>query len=302
VQEFSSEMLTWDDLRSFLAIARNGNLSAAARMLNVSQTTMGRRLELLHARAGARLLQKTPNGFILTPAGRRVLKNVERMEAEALSIERAIAGEDDKIGGEVRITTVETLGTRVLTPIIKGLVDEHPALSVELMIDRRPLSLSRREADLALRLAEFEQHEIVVRRVAALSFAPYACRDYLASRGRPDFGAGAPGHAVVTVQGDLSMLPDAKRLRELTHAARVVLRTNSREAQLQAVRAGYGIAMLPRVLTRGELDLVELAPLGDRVVRSVWLGVHQDMRNIPRMRFVADRIADALRRSEHMLT
>lgn len=288
-------MLDWDDLRSFLAIARHGNLSAAARSLKVSQTTMGRRLETLHTRMGARLLQKTPTGFILTPAGERVLSNVERMELEALSIERTVTGEDTKIAGEVRITTVDTFGARVITPLLRDLIEKQPELQIELITDTRSLSLSRREADIALRLAEFEQHEAVVRRVGDMAFAPYASRDYLERNGKPDFSSGASGHTVVTLQDDLALLPEAKKLAELAPAARVALRTNSRDSHLQAALTGYGIVMLPCYLSLDHSQLVELANAGDRLIRGIWLGVHRDTRHVPRMRIVLDHLTAGLR-------
>ena len=92
-------MLDWDDLRTFLAIARHGTLSAAARALGVHQPTMGRRLAALEQRAGARLLQKTPRGYIPTAAGEAILGNVERIEAEALAVERRITGRDVRLEG-----------------------------------------------------------------------------------------------------------------------------------------------------------------------------------------------------------
>ncbi len=139
-------MLDWDHLQSFLAISRHGNLSAAARALRVTQTTMGRRLEALHAQAGVRLRQKTPEGFVLTQAGERVLASVERIEIEALSVERAITGEDERIAGEVRITTVDSFGARVVIPILQRLSERQPELQIELIADNRSLSLLRREA------------------------------------------------------------------------------------------------------------------------------------------------------------
>jgi DNA-binding transcriptional LysR family regulator len=289
------DVLEWDDLRSFLAVARHGNLSAAARALKVTQTTMARRLDALHARVGAKLLQKTPSGFVLTSAGEQVLANVERIEAEVLSVERAISGQDDKIGGEVRITTVDSFGARLLVPLLKTLTDAQPDLSIELITDTRSLSLSRREADLALRLAEFEQHEAVVRRVADMAFGLYASQEYLDARHAPDFENGAPGHAVITLQDDLNLLPEAKRLTQLAFAARAVLRTNSREAHLQAAQAHYGMVMLPCYLGRGVPGLVEIAAPGEHVVRGIWMGVHQDSRHTPRIRLVMDHITEGLR-------
>jgi DNA-binding transcriptional LysR family regulator len=294
-------MLDWDDLRSFLAIARHGNLSAAARSLKVTQTTMGRRLDALHASAGARLLQKTPRGFVLTAAGERVLANVERMEAEAFSVERAISGEDATITGEVRITTVETFGARVLVPLLKTLAEKQPALSVELITDTRALSLSRREADIALRLAQFEQHEVVVRRVGEMGFGIYASQTYLAARGIPDFKAGAVDHAVVTLQDDLALLPEARQLTDLTRAARIVMRANSRDAHLQAALSGYAIVSLPCYLADAHADLVELQIPGDRVSRGIWLGVHQDTRHIPKLRLTIEHITEGLRaQADHL--
>jgi DNA-binding transcriptional LysR family regulator len=286
-------MLEWDDLRSFLAIARHGNLSAAARALKVTQTTMGRRLEGLHLKAGARLLQRTPTGFVLTPAGERVMANVERMEVEALSVERAITGEDARIAGQVRITTVESFGARILTPLLKPLLDRQPELEIELITDTRSFSLSRREADVALRLAEFEQHEAVVRRVGDMAFGLYASGDYLDAHGHPDLQAGSPGHRCVSLQEDLALLPEARCLAEVTREGQVSLRANSREAQLQAAIAGFGLAILPCYLVLGA-NLVELPLPAGRLMRGIWLGVHRDTRHMPRIRLVLDQLGEGL--------
>lgn len=288
-------MLDWDDLKSFLAIARHGNLSAAARALKVTQTTMGRRLEAMHQRAGAQLLQRTPTGFVLTPAGERVLANVERMEIEALAVERAVTGADARIAGEVRITTVDTFGARVLTPILADLLARQPALSIELITDTRALSLSRREADIAIRLAAFEQHETVVRRIGEMAFGLYVARAYLDARGAPDLATGAPGHSVIALQTDLALLPEARWLEALTAAASIALRSNSRDAHVQAALQGVGLACLPRYLADPEPDLVRLdAP--DPPLRGIWLGVHRDIRHVPRLRLVLDTLTEGLKR------
>lgn len=287
-------MLEWDDLRTFLAITRHGNLSAAARALKVTQTTMGRRLEGLHQRAGARLLQKTPTGFVLTVVGHSVLANVERMEAEALAVERTITGQDARLEGEVRITTVETFGARVLVPLFAELRRKQPGLVIELITDTRALSLSRREADIAVRLAQFEQQDAVVRKIGEMAFGLFASTEYLESSGAPDFKAGAPGHAVIALQQDLALLPEARWLDELTRLAEVVLRSNSRDAHLQAALAGYGIACLPKYLA-SSTGLVEMPTRKDPLRRGIWTGVHRDTRHVPRIRIVLDHLTDGLK-------
>ncbi len=148
-------MLDWDDLRTFLMIARHRTLSGAARALQVQQPTMGRRLEALEQRAGATLLQKTPAGYVLTPAGEAVLANVERIEAATLAVERLIAGKDLRLEGTIRLTTIETLAAEILSPVIAAFRLTHPAVQVEIVAATRSLSLTKREADVALRVAPF---------------------------------------------------------------------------------------------------------------------------------------------------
>lgn len=293
-------MLEWDELRTFLAISRHGSLSAAARALRVTQTTMGRRLGALHARAGAKLLSKTPHGYVLTPAGERVLANVERMEAEALAVERLIAGEDVRLEGEVRITSVEAFAARILAPSLPALLVRYPGLRLEVDVDTRALSLSRREADIAVRLAAFEQHEAVVRKAGAMSFGLYASGEYLSTRGEPDF-RGCVGHRVITLQETLMHTPEARWLSGLAHAAEVVLKTNSRDAQLQAALAGLGLACLPRYLADHMVGLVRLAPPGQPPARDIWIGVHRDTRQAPRIRVVLDHLVDTLQAAAHSL-
>lgn len=286
-------MLHWDDLRTFLAISRHGSLSAAARALSVTQTTMGRRLEALHERSGAKLLQKTPQGYQLTPAGERVLANVERMEAEALAVERAITGEDARLEGEVRITSVEAFASHILAPSLPMLLTQYPGLSVEIDVDTRALSLSRREADIAIRLAAFEQHEAIVRKAGAMAFGLYAAPSYLMAFGEPTPG-GCLGHRVVTLQDTLMHTPEARWMTDFAHAAGVALRTNSREAQVQATMAGLGLACLPRYLADLRAELVLLSVPTAPPSREIWVGVHRDTRQSPRIRVVLDHLAETL--------
>ena len=146
-------MLDWDDLQTFLALARHGSLSAAARAMGVQQTTMGRRLAGMEARTGAKLLQRTASGLVPTPVGEAILGNAERIEAEALAAERIITGRDVRLEGTVRITTVESLAVDVLIPILADMQVRHPGIALELSIATRNLSLSHHEADIAVRMA-----------------------------------------------------------------------------------------------------------------------------------------------------
>ncbi len=280
--------MDWDDLRTFLVIARQGTLSAAARSLGVTQPTMGRRLGAMEARIGARLLQRLPTGYTLTPLGEAVLGNAERAEAEVLAAERAITGRDVALEGVVRLTTVDTLAARIVAPALAALQAKHPGIVVELVPDTRSLSLSKREADIALRMSRFEGHEVAARRVGAIAMGLYATADWIepASRGKV---------RLVTVLDDQVHLPEAKWLREEFPSAPVGFRSNSREVQLHATLAGAGVAALACYRANIEPGLVRLSSTKAALVRDIWLGVHLDMRHMPRVRAVADVVTEALR-------
>jgi DNA-binding transcriptional LysR family regulator len=232
------DVLDWDDLRFFLAIARHGSLTAACRELRVAQSTVGRRLASLEASLGVRLLHRTPEGYTLTLAGQDVLRQAERVETEALGVERSVAGRDVKLAGAVRVTCTETIAAHILAPCFAALQRQHPGILVELMPDPRVVSLSMREADIAVRLMRSEQHDLVVRRIGQIAFGLYASPDYLEQHGAPDFEAGCPGHRLMTLLDDVEIDPQAQWLSDLAARASLGMQTSSQEALLFAARSG----------------------------------------------------------------
>lgn len=286
--------MDWDDLRTFLVIARHGTLSAAARSLGVTQPTMGRRLSAMEDRIGARLLQRLPTGYMLTPLGEAVLGNAERVEAEVLAAERAITGRDVALEGVVRLTTVETLAARIVAPALAALQTKHPGIVVELVPDTRSLSLSKREADIALRMSRFEGHEVAARRVGAFAMGLYATAEWSERVAQGDV-------RLVTVLDDQSHLPEAKWLRTEFPDAPIGFRSNSREVQLHATLAGAGIAALACYRAGLEGQLVRIDCRNPTLVRDIWLGLHVDMQHMPRVRAVKDAVIEALRRNATIL-
>ena len=293
----AAPLLDWDDLRFFLAIARTGSLSAAARALRVTQSTVGRRLASLEAGLGTRLLHRTPEGYVPTLAGEAILAQVERIEAETLAMERAVGGRDALLEGVVRVTAVETLASHVIAPALCAFQRSHPEISIELLASVRHVSLAMREADIAVRLARFEQHDLVARRIGIMAHGLYASPAYLERHGMPDFAAGCAGHRLITGLDGAEVAQLADWLAELAPRATVALRTDSPEAQLQAALCGQGMACLPRL--RGDVPgsgaLQPLRPLHARAVVEIWLAVHKDNRKTPRIRLVADAVAAAVR-------
>jgi DNA-binding transcriptional LysR family regulator len=284
-------MPDWDDFRYFLAVVRNRSLSAASRELRVTQSTVGRRLEGLESRLGAGLLKRTPDGYVLTPAGVRVLENAERIEREAHALERQVTGFDTRVGGSVRVTTIETFGAVILAPLFAELWRRLPDVSVELLTDNRSLSLFKREADIAVRLTRPEQHDLIFKRIGNVGFAVYASKAYLRQHGSPDFTTGCDGHTIITLHQDLLSFPDARWSAKLTSRAKPAFVSNSRNVHVEAALAGVGLACLPYYLADRHAELVRLETPSRAPTREVWLAVHRDMRRTPRIRAVFDAIA-----------
>ena len=287
--------MDWNDLRDFLAISRHRTLSAAAEALGVQQSTMGRRLKALEARIGARLLKRTATGFILTTAGEAILANVERIEIEALAIERAVTGKDVRLEGAVRLNAIEDLTVEVLTPILADFHAHYPGITLELIADSRQLDLSRGDADIALRLSRFTQHDLTVRKVADFAFAAYASRSYIDARGVPDFERGALGHRLLLPQEETNAsTPQALWFADLTSAASVALRANSFYMLVSAAEAGMGLVCLPRFLG-DSAQLTLLATPHIAPPSELWLGVHRDIREAPRFRVTTEFLAAGLK-------
>ena len=285
-------MLDWDDLRFYLAIARHGSLSASARELHVAQSTVGRRLASLESRLGARLLNRTPDGYVPTPAGQEVRAQAERLEAEFLLLERSVGGRDTRLTGLVRVTCAETVATCLLAPCLATLHQQYPDIVIDLLPSPRELSLSMREADVSVRLRRPEQHDLVVRRVGTVAFGLYASPDYLARRGNPDFADGCPGHHLVTQAEDMQDTAQAHWLSALAPRARVAVQAGNHETAVSAALHGGGLACLARFRADAEAGLVRLdapRPVPDA---GMWLVVHSDNRHMHRIRVVLTHITE----------
>ena len=289
-------VLEWNDIRVFLAIVRHGSLTAAARALSVTQPTMGRRLEVLQERLGVRLFERTPTGAVITELGASLVAEAERMEAAALDFERRLVGRNTGLGGLVQVTCVEWFGIHVLAPIIATFSRQQPGIIVQLLPDGRNLNLALHDADIALRFAEFDHNAVIQRKVAEIGYGLYASPAYLEQHGEPDYVAGCPGHALITMAEANAHVADARWLHQVAPNARIAFRTGSRDAQIHTALAGVGLVGLPRCMGDVVAGLCRLQPTLPPPTREVWLGYHEDLRETPRVRAVAGFLAEELKR------
>ena len=256
----------------------------------------------MEANLGVRLLNRTPDGYVLTLAGRDVREKAERLELEAQALERTVGGRDTRLTGLVRVTCAETMGAHVLAPCFAALHQQYADITVELIPDPRELSLSMREAELSVRLTQPVQHDLIVRRIGSLAFGLYASPDYLSRAGTMNFDGGCPGHFIIRQLDDVENAPQFGWLSELTSRGKVVFQTSSHEAAVSATMQGAGLACLARFRADQEPGLVCLSPPIHPPTTGIWLVVHKDNRNTMRIRAVMTHISNSIRDLRARLT
>ncbi|MBY3272945.1 LysR family transcriptional regulator [Rhizobium laguerreae] len=283
--------MEWSDLKLFLAIARFGTLGAAARSLGLTQPTMGRRLRALETSLGQTLFQRTADGFVLTDEGAAVFSGAERIEEEALAVERVLAGGSRQLDGFLRLSSSDWFGAHALSPVLAEFSQVHPKVEVELLTDSRLLSLSRREADLVFRIQPFTEAEVISRKLIHIEYGVYISR----GAPHPEAGDGA-GTRLVTMDEAFGDMPDVGWLQRLLPRADIVMRSNSRDVQAALCASGAGLAVLPRPLG-DSLATIELVDLGEPPPgRDTWVGYHRDMKRLARLRALLDLVIERLAR------
>jgi DNA-binding transcriptional LysR family regulator len=285
--------MEWDDLKHFLAVARCGSLSEAARALKTSAATVGRRIAALEEGLGARLFERAQTGYALTESGDAVRAKAEQVEEAVLAVERAALGRDLRASGRVRIATAEDIATFVIAPKLGEFRRTYPGIFVELAASWDVVNLSRREADIGVRSVRPMHGDFVIRRIGVWNCSLYASKDYAAAHGlapgRDDF----EGVDIISWTEEHAFRGGdwfEKNARNVP----VVIAANSRLIQYAACKAGLGVAILPCVAADCDSDLVQLLP--PERVRSVdlWLVAHRDLVRTARVRAAMDFIAEII--------
>lgn len=284
----------WDLHRSFLAVLRHASLSAAARALGMTQPTLGRDIDALEAALGVKLFARSRHGLVVTPAALELAPHAEAMEAAARALVRAASGEADHPRGAVRLTASEMIGAEVLPAILADFRERHPAISIELVLSNRNQDLSRRDSDIAVRMIRPTQRALIARRLGIVRIGLYAHRRYLARHGMPRTVDELASHAIIGYDRDRTALR-ALGAGGISVAREVfALRTDDDRAQLNALRAGFGIGGCQIGIAARDSDLVPVlaGKIGFRL--ETWLAMHEDLRASSRVRLLFDHLAAAL--------
>lgn len=283
--------MEWSDVRIFLAVTRAGTLGGAARALQLSHPTIGRRLRALEQAVGHTLFQRTADGFVPTDEGAGIVALAEQMEEGALAMERRLAGREEKLQGSLRISSADWFGAYVLPPILADYARSYPHVDVEVLTGTRLFNLAQREADIAFRIVPFNAQDVVQRRLVRLPYGVYI------AVGSPDpvFGDGA-GFRLITHDTSTGHFPDIAWLQASFPNARPLLASNNRNVQARMCAQGIGIAVLPQVVGNQVGGLRRLQLTDEPPTRDIWMGYHRDLRRLNRLRaFIAtanDHIAN----------
>lgn len=280
----------WEDVRYFLALARAGTLSGAARALRVNHATVARRIGGLEAALGRVLFDRRADGYGLTPHGQAALETALAMETAAAGLPGSLRG--DGFQGTVRVTTVRSLADLFLVDRLAGLRRRHPGITLEIVTDVRLMSLSRREADIALRLGRPKDSGLVGRKLADVHYAFYAARAFSA-------GAQAP---LIAYDLDSDGVIEAAWVEKHYGDRPVSFRSNSNEAQAAAARAGFGVAMLPRYMGDTDKKLRRVNWGAVHPARELWLLSPRELTRVPRVRAVLEAIAEVVTTHRNLLS
>ncbi|MEM9219572.1 MAG: LysR family transcriptional regulator [Cyanobacteria bacterium P01_F01_bin.150] len=286
--------MNWDDLKIFLTVAREGAARAAAAKLGIHHSTITRRIEAFETAQSTRLFDRLPSGYSLTAAGEELLQAAIRIEDEFNSIERHIMGQDIRLQGDILVTMPEHLAIHLLMPDLVRFMEIYPAVNLQLFISYGMFSLSKREADVAIRVTDNPPEHLVGRKVVRYHCANYASKHYLETHNLTVEEAHWIGWDSPTPY------PDWVRKSEFPHLP-IRGRINNVLAQLAAAKAGLGLARLPCFVGDSDPVLQRVHPGKSAPCYDVWILTHKDLVSTIRIQTFMDFMANAFRQKRDLM-
>ncbi|WP_417863695.1 LysR family transcriptional regulator [Vreelandella venusta] len=292
----NEQQIRWDDLQIVLAIAETGSLSGASQALRISHATVFRRLNEMERRLKVTLFERSRTGYIPTLSGDDLAASARRVQSEVKGAERRIIGQDLTLSGSLRITTTDTLFAGLLSPLLASFRQRYPDITLEVVISNQRQSLSRREADIAIRPTRQPPETLVGRKLSDISLAIY---------GQKALWQNAPlllntplPLDPVSLQQEAWIGPDVQlgdtALEKWMMDKRAAYKLDSMLGMQSAVRHGAGIAVLPCYLADADEALLKLSAPIEALTTPLWLLTHPDLRHVARVRAFMQAIAEGV--------
>lgn len=296
-------MLDWDKLRIFHAVADAGSLTHAGESLHLSQSAVSRQIRALEEDLGATLFHRHARGLLLTEQGELLFQGTREMARQLETAAARIKDAKDDVYGELRVTATIGFGTMWLIPRLDRLYSQYPDLSLDLILTEQVLDLPMREADVAIRLKEPSQADLIRRRLFSVTIRFYASRAYIARHGAPDTAEDLASHRLI------GHSPDAPQVSAgaiwlapfYAGAHRARMTVNNYFGLYRAAVSGLGVCALPDYLARNEPELVNVAATLQSAATSVYFVYPTELRRSKRVAVFRDFVLAELER-EGLLT
>jgi DNA-binding transcriptional LysR family regulator len=283
----------WDLFQSLHAVLEAGTLSAAARLRGLTQPTLGRHIETLEQRLGSPLFLRSPRGLQPTDLALELKPHLHDMSAAASAAVRDASGAANSLSGSIRITASEIIGAEVLPPMLTGFREQHPGVVIELMLSNINDDLSRREADIAVRMSPPSQSSLIAKKVGEVTLGFYATAEYLQRHGEPQSLHDFENHAIIGFDSPRRGIRDVPGLNMPVSRETFTFRTDSDLAQLAATRAGFGIGVCQDGVAR-RFGLVRVLPNVNLFTLGCWIVMHENLRGSRRMRLMFDHLVEGI--------
>ena len=292
--------MNWDDVRIFLAVARQGGFASAAQSLGVNHTTAARRLTALETHLRARLVIRSPTGITLTSTGRIFLARAERMEQEALHAEQNVKVAGTSLAGKVRLATREAFGAWLVCPRVNLLKERFPDLKLELVSEARNISLLKRDADIAVSLHRPSQSRVIVQKLTDYRLGLFASHSYLQKYPPILTVEDLQQHNVIWYIGDMIDMDEQRYMHRITSVARAGFRATDILAQYAAMISGAGIGIIPLYQAASDNNLARVLGSDIEEKRTYWMSVHPDSRKLANIRAVMDFLTEIVREKREL--
>ena len=295
--------MDWDKLRIFHAVADAGSLTHAGDTLHLSQSAVSRQIRALEESLNTVLFHRHARGLILTEQGELLFDATKTMNKRIDAAAARIRDSDEEVFGELRVTTTTGIGTIWLAPRLYKLYETYPDLKIDLMMEERVLDLPMREADVAIRMKEPSQADLIRKRLMFVRIGLYATREYIARHGAPETLDDMKNHRLI-FQNPKSpqVLAGQNLVRELmTYEIGSTLTVNNYFGVLQAAIHNLGIGMLPDYVTHAIDTMVRVLPDVESMEVPVYLAYPEELRHSKRIEafrdFVENEILEDKRKS-----
>ncbi len=291
--------MDWDKLRIFHAVADAGSLTHAGDTLHLSQSAVSRQIRALEEGLNTTLFHRHARGLILTEQGELLFDATKAMSARLETASARIRDSEEEVFGKLRVTTTTGFGSLWLAPRLANLYDKHPELQIDLMLEERVLDLPMREADVALRMKEPSQADLIRKRLMTVHMRLYATREYLDKHGEPKSFSELKNHRVIyqdrtgtQVAANLSLVNEI-----MTYQMGSVLTVNNYFGVLQGVDNNLGIGVLPHYVAADDPKLVRIMPDQQSTEVPLYLAYPEELRHSKRVQAFRDFVIDEINKS-----